>query len=194
LWRGQTERQLAQLEQRAGPADVVVVGAGYAGIELATSVAERLQGRARMKVITAGGVSAAAVKLAASVMLALAEACRTCSKSQRSMTCHRQRHTERAGENCHRPRMWAHAGFPITERFPRALKHSMPDQCMPDQAATSWTAAQPGSGRPRGVRWRRRAWRSSPTRWSPASSAPPARSSSWPRRRAPPSRVPPGRR
>lgn len=54
---GQTERQLALLEQRPGLADVVVVGAGYAGIELATSVAERMQGRARMKVITAGRVT-----------------------------------------------------------------------------------------------------------------------------------------
>jgi NADH dehydrogenase FAD-containing subunit len=51
----QVEAQLAQLERRPGAvADVVIVGAGYAGIELATSVADRMRGAARIQVISSG--------------------------------------------------------------------------------------------------------------------------------------------
>lgn len=34
--------------------EVIVVGAGYAGVELAASVAERLRGRAHLQLVTAG--------------------------------------------------------------------------------------------------------------------------------------------
>ncbi len=47
------------LEQRPGVADVVVVGGGYCGIELATTVAERMQGSGRVQLITGGSLSVA---------------------------------------------------------------------------------------------------------------------------------------
>ncbi|KAK9823219.1 hypothetical protein WJX72_001145 [[Myrmecia] bisecta] len=46
-------QELERLEQSPGLAEVVVVGAGYAGVELATTVAERLMGKGRVKIITA---------------------------------------------------------------------------------------------------------------------------------------------
>ena len=42
------------LELRPGVADVVVVGGGYCGIELATTVAERMRCRARVQLVTGG--------------------------------------------------------------------------------------------------------------------------------------------
>ncbi|KAI7840189.1 hypothetical protein COHA_005972 [Chlorella ohadii] len=44
--------RLTLLEQRVEYPEVVVVGGGYAGVELAAVVAERLRGRARIKLIT----------------------------------------------------------------------------------------------------------------------------------------------
>ena len=40
----------------SGPADVVVVGAGYAGVELASTVAERLGTRAAVQLVSAGSI------------------------------------------------------------------------------------------------------------------------------------------
>ena len=52
----QVLRRVEELEQRASalPADVVVVGAGYAGVELASTVAERLGSRANVQLVSAG--------------------------------------------------------------------------------------------------------------------------------------------
>lgn len=50
----QVDAQLRVLEQRPGVADVVVVGGGYCGVELAASMAERLQGHGRVQLITGG--------------------------------------------------------------------------------------------------------------------------------------------
>lgn len=49
-------RRVEELEQRASalPADVLVVGAGYAGVELASTVAERLGSRANVQLVSAG--------------------------------------------------------------------------------------------------------------------------------------------
>ncbi|KAL4423108.1 hypothetical protein ABPG77_004791 [Micractinium sp. CCAP 211/92] len=44
--------RLALLESRLSYPEVVVVGGGYAGVELAAAVADRLQGRARIKLVT----------------------------------------------------------------------------------------------------------------------------------------------
>ncbi|CAL8467168.1 g6704 [Coccomyxa elongata] len=49
------DRQLRLLEQRPGPSNVIVVGGGYCGIELATTVAERMGGRGRLQLVTGGG-------------------------------------------------------------------------------------------------------------------------------------------
>ena len=54
LANAQVEAQLAELERRPGAADIMVVGAGYAGIELVTSIADRMQGAARIRVISSG--------------------------------------------------------------------------------------------------------------------------------------------
>ncbi|KAL3147685.1 hypothetical protein ABBQ32_002435 [Trebouxia sp. C0010 RCD-2024] len=50
-------RRVEEIEARPPgvPADVVVVGAGYAGVELATTVAERLGNRAAVQLVSAGG-------------------------------------------------------------------------------------------------------------------------------------------
>lgn len=48
----QVAARLALLEDRVSYPEVVVVGGGYAGVELAAVVAERLQGRARIKLVT----------------------------------------------------------------------------------------------------------------------------------------------
>ena len=50
----QVLHELEQLEQEPGMAEIAVVGAGYAGVELATTVAERMGQRAQVKLITAG--------------------------------------------------------------------------------------------------------------------------------------------
>ena len=42
------------LEAAGTPPDVVIVGAGYAGVELAASLADRFRGAARIKIVTAG--------------------------------------------------------------------------------------------------------------------------------------------
>jgi NADH:ubiquinone reductase (non-electrogenic) len=44
------------LLQRGTNGEVVVVGAGYAGVELAATLAEKLKGAARVRVVTAGGL------------------------------------------------------------------------------------------------------------------------------------------
>lgn len=44
--------RLALLESRLSYPEVVVVGGGYAGVELAAAVADRLKGRARIKLVT----------------------------------------------------------------------------------------------------------------------------------------------
>ena len=48
--------RVEEIERRAPgvPADVVVVGAGYAGVELASTVAERLGSRAAVQLVSAG--------------------------------------------------------------------------------------------------------------------------------------------
>jgi NADPH-dependent 2,4-dienoyl-CoA reductase/sulfur reductase-like enzyme len=51
----QVRGRLSLLDQRLGHPEVVVVGGGYAGVELAAVVAERLRGRARIKLVTSGG-------------------------------------------------------------------------------------------------------------------------------------------
>jgi NADPH-dependent 2,4-dienoyl-CoA reductase/sulfur reductase-like enzyme len=48
--------RLELLEANVLHPEVVVVGGGYAGVELAAVVAERLAGRARIKLLTAGGL------------------------------------------------------------------------------------------------------------------------------------------
>ncbi|CAK0735911.1 hypothetical protein CVIRNUC_000660 [Coccomyxa viridis] len=48
------ESQLEALEVRTGTAEVLVVGTGYAGIELATTVAERLGSKGQVRMVTAG--------------------------------------------------------------------------------------------------------------------------------------------
>lgn len=53
----QVDRELKALEARVGTAEVLVVGTGYAGIELATTVAERLGAKGQVRMVTAGGVS-----------------------------------------------------------------------------------------------------------------------------------------
>lgn len=54
----QVLRRVEEIEARpaggSGPADVVVVGAGYAGVELASTVAERLGTRAAVQLVSAG--------------------------------------------------------------------------------------------------------------------------------------------
>ena len=50
----QADRQLRLLEQRPGLSNVIVVGGGYCGIELATTVAERMGGRGRLQLVTGG--------------------------------------------------------------------------------------------------------------------------------------------
>ena len=50
----QVEAELRALEARPGTAEVLVVGTGYAGIELATTVAERLGSRGQVRMVTAG--------------------------------------------------------------------------------------------------------------------------------------------
>ena len=50
----QVEAELKALEARPGTAEVLVVGTGYAGIELATTVAERLGSRGQVRMVTAG--------------------------------------------------------------------------------------------------------------------------------------------
>ena len=50
----QVETELSLLETRAGTAEVLVVGTGYAGIELATTVAERLGSKGQVRMVTAG--------------------------------------------------------------------------------------------------------------------------------------------
>ncbi len=54
-WR-QVLRRVEELEARlsGAPAGVVVVGAGYAGVELASTVAERLGRRAAVQLVSAG--------------------------------------------------------------------------------------------------------------------------------------------
>ena len=48
----QVAARLRLVEQHVGYPEVVVVGGGYAGVELAAVVAERLQGRGRIKLVT----------------------------------------------------------------------------------------------------------------------------------------------
>lgn len=48
----QVAARLALLESRLSYPEVVVVGGGYAGVELAAAVADRLKGRARIKLVT----------------------------------------------------------------------------------------------------------------------------------------------
>lgn len=50
----QVEAELTALEARPGTAEVVVVGTGYAGMELATTVAERLGSQGQVRMVTAG--------------------------------------------------------------------------------------------------------------------------------------------
>ena len=50
----QVAARLALLEKRVEYPELVVVGGGYAGVELAAVVAERLRGRARIKLVTSG--------------------------------------------------------------------------------------------------------------------------------------------
>lgn len=50
--RPQVAARLQLLEELVGYPEVVVVGGGYAGVELAAVVAERLRGRARIKLVT----------------------------------------------------------------------------------------------------------------------------------------------
>lgn len=52
----QVLRRVEELEARSSgePAGVVVVGAGYAGVELASTVAERLGRRAAVQLVSAG--------------------------------------------------------------------------------------------------------------------------------------------
>ena len=52
----QVVRRVEAIEARpaGAPADVVVVGAGYAGVELASTVAERLGTQAAVELVSAG--------------------------------------------------------------------------------------------------------------------------------------------
>ena len=52
----QVLRRVEEIEARPPgvAADVVVVGAGYAGVELATTVAERLGNKAAVQLVSAG--------------------------------------------------------------------------------------------------------------------------------------------
>jgi len=52
----QVVRRVEEIEARSSgePAGVVVVGAGYAGVELASTVAERLGRRAAVQLVSAG--------------------------------------------------------------------------------------------------------------------------------------------
>ena len=52
LW--QVNRRVEALEAAGAPPDILVVGAGYAGVELAASLADRFGGAARIKIVTAG--------------------------------------------------------------------------------------------------------------------------------------------
>ena len=51
----QAQARLQVLERQARLAEVAVIGAGYAGVELATTVQERLGRRGQVKLVTAGG-------------------------------------------------------------------------------------------------------------------------------------------
>ena len=51
----QAQARLQVLERQPRLAEVAVIGAGYAGVELATTVQERLGRRGQVKLITAGG-------------------------------------------------------------------------------------------------------------------------------------------
>ncbi len=51
----QVQQRLELLESQGAGPEVVIVGAGYAGIELAAVLGERLKGRGRLNIITAGG-------------------------------------------------------------------------------------------------------------------------------------------
>lgn len=51
---GQVNRRVEALEAAGAPPDILVVGAGYAGVELAASLADRFCGAARIKLVTAG--------------------------------------------------------------------------------------------------------------------------------------------
>jgi hypothetical protein len=53
VWTRQVLERLEALERRSEHPEVVVAGGGYAGIELAATVADRLHGRGRIKVVTA---------------------------------------------------------------------------------------------------------------------------------------------
>ena len=55
LVRLQAQARLQVLERQPRSAEVAVIGAGYAGVELATTVQERLGRRGQVKLITAGG-------------------------------------------------------------------------------------------------------------------------------------------
>ena len=46
----QVMEEVSALKERPAPADVVVVGGGYAGVELAATLAEALTGHGRVKV------------------------------------------------------------------------------------------------------------------------------------------------
>lgn len=50
----QVIRRVEALEAAGTPPDVVVVGAGYAGVEVAASLADRFHGAACIKIVTAG--------------------------------------------------------------------------------------------------------------------------------------------
>ena len=54
LDRMQVLHRIEDLERRASQAEVMVVGAGYAGVELASTVAERLGFKGRVKLVSAG--------------------------------------------------------------------------------------------------------------------------------------------
>ena len=55
LVRLQAQARLQALERQPHPAEVAVIGAGYAGVELATTVQERLGRQGQVKLVTAGG-------------------------------------------------------------------------------------------------------------------------------------------
>lgn len=50
----QVLHRVEELERGASQAEVMVVGAGYAGVELASTVAERLGFKGRVKLVSAG--------------------------------------------------------------------------------------------------------------------------------------------
>lgn len=60
----QVIRRVEALEAEGVPPEVVVVGAGYAGVELAASLTDRFAGRARIKVVTAGAPGASCITAA----------------------------------------------------------------------------------------------------------------------------------